>query len=36
MEVFRACGLAWNAFRNNHTLERIGRYDPKKRYPDIE
>jgi hypothetical protein len=35
-EVYRACALAWNAFRNHRTLDRIGRYDPKKGAPDLE
>jgi hypothetical protein len=36
MEVYRACVVAWNAFRNHRSLDRIGRYDPKKGCPDIE
>ncbi len=35
LEVFRACVVAWNAFRNNRDLDRIGRYDPKKGWPDV-
>ncbi len=36
MEVFRACALAWNAYRNGRNLERIGRFDPKKGAPELE
>lgn len=36
METFRACVVAWNAFRNHRSLDRIGRYDAKKGFPDIE
>jgi len=36
MEIFRACVVAWNASRNNRSLDRIGRYDAKKGFPDIE
>jgi hypothetical protein len=35
-EIYRACALAWNAYRNHRNLERIGRYDPKKGAPDLE
>ena len=33
MEVYRACALAWNAFRNNRILDKIGKWDPKKGAP---
>jgi hypothetical protein len=36
MEIYRACVVAWNAYRNGRLLERIGKYDPKKGAPDIE
>jgi hypothetical protein len=36
MEIFRACALAWNAFRNNRTLDKIGKWDPKKGFPELE
>jgi len=36
MEVHRTCVLAWNAHRHGRTLDRIGKYDPKKGSPDIE
>jgi hypothetical protein len=35
-EVYQACALAWNAFRNGRTLERIPRYNAKKGRPDLE
>ena len=35
-EIYRACALAWNAFRNHRSLEKIGRYDPKKGAPDLD
>lgn len=35
-EVYRACVLAWNAYRNNRTLDKIGKYDPKKGTPDLD
>jgi len=36
MEVFRACLVCWNAHRNNKPLERIGKFDPKKGFPELE
>lgn len=36
MEVHRACALAWNAHRHGKTLDKIGRYDPKKGAPDLD
>jgi hypothetical protein len=36
MEVFRACIVAWNAFRSHRPLDRIGRFDPKKGWPEVE
>lgn len=36
MEVYRACAVAWNAFRNNRPLDRIGKWDPKKGAPELE
>jgi len=36
MEIYRACATAWNAFRNERSLERIGKWDPKKGAPDLE
>ena len=36
MEVYRACVLAWNAYRNRRNLDRIGKFDPKKGWPDLE
>jgi hypothetical protein len=35
-EVYRACALAWNAYRNHRSLDRIGKYDPKKGAPELE
>jgi hypothetical protein len=35
-EVYRACALAWNAYRNHRTLDRIGKYDPKKGAPELD
>lgn len=35
-EVYRACVVAWNAFRNGRTLEKIGKWDAKKGLPDLE
>jgi len=35
-EIYRACVLAWNAYRTGRSLERIGKYDAKKGAPDLE
>jgi hypothetical protein len=35
-EVYRACALAWNAYRNHRNLARIGKYDPIKGVPDLD
>jgi hypothetical protein len=36
MEVYRACAVAWNAFRSGRSLDRIGKWDPKKGAPDLD
>jgi hypothetical protein len=36
MEVYRACVIAWNRYRNHQSLDRIGKFDPKKGAPEIE
>jgi hypothetical protein len=28
--------VCWNAHRNNKPLERIGKFDPKKGFPELE
>jgi hypothetical protein len=35
-EIYRACIVAWNAYRHHRTLDKIGKYDPKKGAPDID
>jgi len=35
MAVYRACVMAWNAYRKRASLDRISRYDPKKGIPDL-
>jgi hypothetical protein len=36
MEVYRACVITWNAFRASRSLDKIGKWDPKKGAPDLE
>jgi hypothetical protein len=36
LEVYRACAIAWNRYRNQQPLDRIGKFDPRKGYPDLE
>ena len=36
MEVYRACAIAWNAFRTGRSLDKIGKWDPKKGAPELE
>lgn len=35
-EVYTACAVAWNAFRNHRSLTSIGRYNKKKGAPDLD
>jgi len=36
MAIYRACAVAWNAYRNHRSMDKIGRYDPKKGAPELE
>ena len=35
-EIYTACAVAWNAFRNHRSLTAIGRYNKKKGAPDLD
>jgi hypothetical protein len=36
METYRACILAWNAFRHRKSFDKVPKYDARKGIPDIE
>ena len=36
MEIYRACVLAWNAFRHRKSFDKVPKFDARKGVPDID